>query len=88
MANTDLRVKRFISPRSGSVYDILRCPSFTSCLSTICYVPGSELGCGDSRINQTWSLPVRIHKPVGKRDVLTDSWETVWEGLLELTLKM
>lgn len=61
----------------------LRCPSFARCLLNICCEPGFVPGSGDSRINQTWSLPMSLHKPVGQRGFSTDNCETLWEGLLE-----
>lgn len=41
---------------------------------------GSVPGSGAIRVNQTWSLPVRIHKLVGKRGILTDTVRLSPEG--------
>lgn len=82
MANTDLRVKRIISPRSGSVYIPVRCPPFTRCLSSLCYEPGSGRGSGGQQDKSSPVLPMRTPEPVGKSGVSTDNCEALWERLL------
>ena len=47
----------------------------------ICSVPGSVLGSGEDRRNQTGSLPMRVHKLVRtSQQILVRLWEGLWDS--------